>query len=269
MIIQAMRTDKLEWHSHGLRMKEAADSGQPILFGDFVASPGARMLMRRGLPVEIGSRAFDLLLVLLRARGRLVPKDELVRQVWPSTTVEEANLRVQMALLRKALGEARHRIKTITGRGYMFAREADAEPDAVRETVLVAPVPDDSTEQRRKARPAIVIIDEDPESRAALHRLLGPFDADVQSFRSLPGVPPEQPGRGARLSAGKAPETGLQNGAPGWGGEKRYPATRLRNWIPTQIAVMTANKPSSFCARSPLLGMGEGARRSSRITRSR
>ncbi len=205
MIIQALRTDKLEWHSHGLRMKSPADSGQPIMFGDFVASPGARTLMRLGLPVEIGSRAFDLLVVLLRARGRLVPKEELVRQVWPSTIVEEANLRVQMALLRKALGEARHRIKTITGRGYMFAREADAEPDAARETTLFAPVSpvpaDDPADRHKKPRPAIVIIDEDPESRAALHRLLGPFDADVQSFRSLPAFLQSSLAAAPRLTA--------------------------------------------------------------------
>lgn len=102
MVIQALRTDRLEWHSHGLRMNAPADSGHPIMFGDFVASPAARTLMRRGRPVEIGSRAFDLLVVRLRSLGKLVPGEELVRQVWASTTVEDANLRVQMALLRKA-----------------------------------------------------------------------------------------------------------------------------------------------------------------------
>ena len=80
-----------------------------------------------GRPVRLGSRAFDLLVVLLNARGRLVSKDEIVNRVWPSLAVEESNLRFQMAALRRALGEDRDVIKTISGRGYLLAAEVAQE----------------------------------------------------------------------------------------------------------------------------------------------
>ncbi len=149
--------------------RDRARSDRPIAFGAFLAAPGSRTLFLKGMPVEIGSRAFDLLIVLLRARGEIVEKEEIVRQVWPTTTVDESNLRFQMACLRKALGPERGRIKTIAGRGYMFAADGDAS----------------SGTPAWQGRSAIVIIDADPEKRAALHRLLRPFDAHVESFGSL------------------------------------------------------------------------------------
>jgi DNA-binding winged helix-turn-helix (wHTH) protein len=79
----------------------------PIVFGRYVVLPAARALLRDGVPVDIGGRAFDLLLVLLQARGAIVGKHEIVRYVWPSTFVDEGNLRFQMAMLRRALGKDR------------------------------------------------------------------------------------------------------------------------------------------------------------------
>ena len=72
-------------------------------FGGFRVSIGCQTSEQDGRPVEFGSRAFDLLVVLLRARGRVVSKNEITNAVWPSTTVDETNLRFQMACLRKAL----------------------------------------------------------------------------------------------------------------------------------------------------------------------
>ena len=92
-------------------------------FGSFRLLPEARTLLRDGRPVECGSRAFDLLHVLLLSRGEVVAKEAIVRHVWPTTVVEESNLRFQMASLRKVLGEDRVLIKTIPGRGYLFASE--------------------------------------------------------------------------------------------------------------------------------------------------
>jgi DNA-binding winged helix-turn-helix (wHTH) protein len=83
----------------------------------------ARKLVHNGTEVAIGGRAFDLLVILLLARGRLISKEEIVRHVWPSTTVDDCNLRFQMAVLRKALGQDRDVIKTVPGRGYLFAEE--------------------------------------------------------------------------------------------------------------------------------------------------
>jgi DNA-binding winged helix-turn-helix (wHTH) protein len=93
---------------------------EEIAFGDFLLVPRSRVLLCRGAPVPLGSRAFELLQALLKTPGQLVAKEDLVRQVWPTTFVEESNLRFQMAGLRKALGGARDLIKTVPGRGYIF-----------------------------------------------------------------------------------------------------------------------------------------------------
>ena len=91
-----------------------------LLFGRFCLALGRRELLADGLPVPIGSRALDTLIVLIEARGELVTKNELLSRVWPSTTVEENNLQFQISTLRKALGRDRGFIKTESGRGYRF-----------------------------------------------------------------------------------------------------------------------------------------------------
>jgi DNA-binding winged helix-turn-helix (wHTH) protein len=79
-----------------------------------------RQLLVDGVPVEVGTRAFDLLLVLLEADGALVTKEEMLDRVWPSVIVSEENLKVHVAALRKALGADRELIRTDFGRGYRF-----------------------------------------------------------------------------------------------------------------------------------------------------
>jgi len=103
-----------------------AETEGELTFGRFRLVPGARTLLLSGHPVKLGSRAFDLLHILLLHRGRVVPKDVLVRHVWPDTIVAETNLRFQMAVLRKALERDGERIKTLAGRGYLFALDIDA-----------------------------------------------------------------------------------------------------------------------------------------------
>src|SRR3954470_10101335 len=71
------------------------EDGQAVIrFRRFQVLPGARQLLADGEPIELGSRAFDLLVVLLESRGSLITKDEIMRRVWPSTVVDECNLRV-------------------------------------------------------------------------------------------------------------------------------------------------------------------------------
>ena len=90
-------------------------------FGPFKVSPTVRLLTRNGTAVPIGGRAFDLLLALLDRAGQVVGARQLHNLVWPDVTVEEANLRVCVATLRRALGEhtgeARY-IVNVNGRGY-------------------------------------------------------------------------------------------------------------------------------------------------------
>jgi DNA-binding winged helix-turn-helix (wHTH) protein len=105
-----------------------------IRFGRYVALPGARTLLRGGEPVCLGARAFDLLILLLESRGEVVSKTAIMRYVWPTTTVDESNLRFQMAELRKALGSSRDIIKTIPGRGYLLVAESSHfRPDGCHE----------------------------------------------------------------------------------------------------------------------------------------
>jgi DNA-binding winged helix-turn-helix (wHTH) protein/TolB-like protein/tetratricopeptide (TPR) repeat protein len=96
-------------------------------FDGFTLDPHRRVLLRDGQPVQLTSKAFDLLLALIESGGREVTKDELMERIWVDQIVEDANLTVTMANLRKALGEkaSDHRfIVTIPGRGYRFVGES-------------------------------------------------------------------------------------------------------------------------------------------------
>jgi TolB-like protein/DNA-binding winged helix-turn-helix (wHTH) protein/Tfp pilus assembly protein PilF len=104
-------------------MKLADEASGAIEFGRFRLLPHRRELRADGVAVELGGRAFDVLVVLAEARGALVTKDEILSRVWPDTVVEENNLVVQISALRKALGEDRDFIRTVSGRGYRFVAD--------------------------------------------------------------------------------------------------------------------------------------------------
>jgi DNA-binding winged helix-turn-helix (wHTH) protein len=98
----------------------SADADATFEFGRIRVLLRRRQLLADGVPVELGTRAFDLLLVLLEADGLLVSKDELLSRAWPGIVVSEENLKVQVSALRKALGADRDVIRTEFGRGYRF-----------------------------------------------------------------------------------------------------------------------------------------------------
>ena len=92
-------------------------------FGPFLLLPGQQLLLDNREPVRIGRRALDLLTVLVRRHGELVSKEELLAEAWPGLRVEEGNLKVNIAALRRVLGEAAgppRYIATVVGRGYRF-----------------------------------------------------------------------------------------------------------------------------------------------------
>ena len=95
-----------------------------ISFDVFRLSPTERLLSKEGKPIELGGRAFDILVVLAERAGQVVSKNELIDIVWPDTTVEEGSLRFHIASLRKALGDgesgARY-VTTVYGGGYCLA----------------------------------------------------------------------------------------------------------------------------------------------------
>jgi predicted ATPase/DNA-binding winged helix-turn-helix (wHTH) protein len=94
-----------------------------IAFGPFRLLPARQLLLEGEKPLRLGSRALEILKTLIEQPGAIVSKDDLVARVWPNTFVEEGNLRVHMAALRRALGDghAGNRfIATVPGRGYSF-----------------------------------------------------------------------------------------------------------------------------------------------------
>lgn len=92
-----------------------------VHYKTFDLQPQARRLLVRGRSVQIGARAFDLLVALIERDDRVVSKHELLDVVWPNLVVEENNLQVHIHALRKLLGPKA--ITTIPGRGYRFTAE--------------------------------------------------------------------------------------------------------------------------------------------------
>ena len=96
-------------------------------FGPFHYDAEQRLLFRQGEVVPLVPKAIDTLHVLLERRGRIVEKADLMKLVWPDTTVEDVGLARNISLLRKALDdESGQYIETIPRRGYRFAAEAPA-----------------------------------------------------------------------------------------------------------------------------------------------
>ncbi|HET9764951.1 MAG TPA: transcriptional regulator, partial [Casimicrobiaceae bacterium] len=89
-----------------------------LRFGAFELQPAERRLLSHERPVEVGARAFNLLVALAERAGNLVSKDELLDRVWPNLVVEENNIQVQISTLRRILGAAA--IATVPGYGYRF-----------------------------------------------------------------------------------------------------------------------------------------------------
>ena len=77
-----------------------------------------RELRSRGIPVRLGSRAFEILEVLVQSVGELVNKHDLMGRVWPGAIVEENTVQFHISAIRKALGPDGAMLKTASGRGY-------------------------------------------------------------------------------------------------------------------------------------------------------
>jgi DNA-binding winged helix-turn-helix (wHTH) protein len=124
-------------------IKNARDmpaAGADVTFGPFRLALRERTLLRDDAPVPLGGRAFDLLAALAATPGELVSKQAILDRVWPEQVVEESNLQVQVAALRKALGH--DWITTVAGRGYRLVvpSSAAATPQqTARPTLVVLP----------------------------------------------------------------------------------------------------------------------------------
>lgn len=95
-------------------------------FNDFRLDGAQRRLLHQGKPLSIKPKILDLLLFLVQHHGQLVDKEDLMREIWPDTIVEENNITVSISMLRKILEEdpdKRQYIETVPRRGYRFVAE--------------------------------------------------------------------------------------------------------------------------------------------------
>jgi DNA-binding winged helix-turn-helix (wHTH) protein len=109
--------------SPGYPMNNVSSGYLEFSFGPFRLIPAQQLLVEDGKPVSMGARGLELLRVLVEHSGKVVSKDELIACIWPDTCVSESNLKVQIAALRRALGEGRRGeryVATVSGRGYRF-----------------------------------------------------------------------------------------------------------------------------------------------------
>ena len=105
------------------RSEPACAAPTEVSFGPFRLLPTQFLLLEGDKPVSLGSRALEILTVLLEHPGELVRKQELMDRVWPNVFVEPANPTVHMSALRRTLGDGRDGnrfIINIPGRGYSF-----------------------------------------------------------------------------------------------------------------------------------------------------
>ncbi|WP_348273478.1 winged helix-turn-helix domain-containing protein [Piscinibacter sp. XHJ-5] len=150
-----------------------ADARAPLSlrFGNVEVRSRERKVLLGGQPAALGSRAFDLLSMLIELRPRLVTKQEILERVWAGVVVEENNLQTQISTLRKLLGV--QLIETIPGRGYRF----------------IAPPGDLASPPARQAAPASSLVP--PVQRmtnlaAAAEALFGRGD-DLDTLTALVG----------------------------------------------------------------------------------
>jgi DNA-binding winged helix-turn-helix (wHTH) protein len=113
--------------SQAVADQRVESSDAAVVFGRCRFLTHSRELLVDGAPTPLGGRASEVLAVLIEAHGQLVTKDDLLDRVWPTTTVGENCLQFQVSALRKALGDDRDLIKTVSGRGYRFVAEFTSE----------------------------------------------------------------------------------------------------------------------------------------------
>lgn len=123
---------------------------QRLTFGPFVFDPLTGALRQDGRPVQLGNRAAGVLRALLDARGEVVSKTALMEFAWPGSVVEESNLSVQIAALRKILGrrpDGAEWIATAARVGYRFTGE-----------VIALQRPESPHTEEVASRPSLVVL---------------------------------------------------------------------------------------------------------------
>ena len=133
----------------------ATSTRQAYEFGMFRLDPAERTLLRQGEPVALTPKVFDTLVFLVENAGRLITKDEFMKQVWADAFVEEATLAQSISQLRKALGDT-DLIETVPKKGYRFLGtvklvEATPQSVALRSAVANIAMPNQPVSGRLQA----------------------------------------------------------------------------------------------------------------------
>jgi predicted ATPase/DNA-binding winged helix-turn-helix (wHTH) protein len=138
---------------------------QCLAFGGFKLFRAQKVLLDGDRPVRIGGRALDILIALIERHSEVVSKRELVAIAWPSTFVDESNLRVHIAMLRKLLGDGRdgtRYILNVAGRGYSFVAPviSMAAPGSATQTRGDSHLPISATKPIGRDEVVAALIDE-------------------------------------------------------------------------------------------------------------
>jgi len=117
----------------GMNNHNDISPGPVLRFGPYAFHVRQRLVLEGDQPLRMGGRAMDILQVLLEQAGRVVSKEQLIAIVWPTSIVEEINLRVHIAALRRALGDGtngQRYIIHVAQCGYSFVAPVQQEPGA-------------------------------------------------------------------------------------------------------------------------------------------
>ncbi len=111
--------------SNGSNPKAKTVSNGLFRFGEFLLDSESRHLTQNGDIIKLTSKSFELLQLLLKKHGKVVTREEILRRVWQEEFVEDSNVNVQIAILRKILGNQNDFIQTISKRGYCFTAKVE------------------------------------------------------------------------------------------------------------------------------------------------
>ncbi|HEX8337030.1 MAG TPA: transcriptional regulator, partial [Pyrinomonadaceae bacterium] len=201
-------------------------------FDRFTLDASERLLLRGGKPVHLTPKEFETLLALVRGAGRVIRKEELLKEIWPDTFVGEATLAQNVFTLRKALGEPSGGgafVETVPRRGYRFAVEVRERHEGAGEVV--------KGQDGAHAFAAAVVEDEGrafvnapaaPAHEAGGRHLPSP-EEDAGALPAPPDVRAREPRNGHAPTAQSS-----ANAAPGAGG-------RAADGHPVRAAVIIAS----------------------------
>ena len=175
-------------------------------FDAYTLDASERVLWRGGQPVHLTPKEFETLLALVRGAGRVMSKEELLKEIWPDTFVGEATLAQNVFTLRKALGEAeggRPYIETVPRRGYRFAVGVSVRQEG--ETPAAGAEAAESPAAASLAGEGRAAVNQHAAAAETERPTADPFDEVAAARRPPQDVGAAAPGNGHFAAAGGSP----------------------------------------------------------------